>query len=176
MSTTELATYLFPVIDSTNDFPVVDSSTKWTLLQKARHDRYIAAMMMGPTPIIRDWSVQRQIPSDGIPFDIFTLSDDWCLEFLRFTKRQICEIAFLLAIPDNFPNRNFCPPTTALSLVCFRLAWPHRLKDCRLSVGLGLLKKKHDRQANQMGQASQNHHSHRAQDLSSLERFVARWC
>ena len=137
MSTNELATYLFPVIEPTSHFPIVDLCTKWALLQKARQDRCIAAMMSGPTQIIRDWPVQRRIPSDGVPFDLFALSDNWCLKFLRFTKRQICEMAFLLAIPDHFPHRNFCPPTTALSLVCFQLAWPPHLKDCIHWFGRG---------------------------------------
>jgi hypothetical protein len=30
-------------------------------------------------------------------FDLFSKFDDWCLEFLRFTKKQICEMTYLLA-------------------------------------------------------------------------------
>ena len=77
MSANELAMYLFPVIDSTSHFPIIDLCTKWALLQKTRHGKYIAAMMTGPTLIIRDWPLQRRLPSDGVPFDLFTLSDDW---------------------------------------------------------------------------------------------------
>ena len=65
------------------------------------------------------------------------MSDDWCLEFLRFTKKQVCEMTYLLDVPEKFPGRNTCLPTTALSLICYRLAWPHRLKDCITCFGHG---------------------------------------
>jgi len=93
------------------------------------------AMLTGPTPIIRFWSQQRRIASGGMSFDLFSKSDDWCLEFLRFTKEQICEMTYLLDVPATFPDRYAAPPTTALALVCYRLAWPLRLKDCMLEFG-----------------------------------------
>jgi len=73
------------------------------------------AMLTGPTPIIRFWSQQRRIASGGMSFDLFSKSDDWCLEFLRFTKEQICEMTYLLDVPATFPDRYAAPPTTALA-------------------------------------------------------------
>jgi len=54
--------------------------------------------------LIRFWPRQRQIPHSGAPFDLFQKSDDWCLEFLRFNKAQICEMSYLLDIPESFPD------------------------------------------------------------------------
>jgi hypothetical protein len=51
------------------------------------------------------------------------------VEFLRFTRRQIVEMAMLLDIPSQFGDGYEANPTTALSLVLFRLSWPKRLKD-----------------------------------------------
>ena len=43
----------------------------------------------------------------------------------------------LLDISEKFPDRFSYPATTTLSLVCYRLAWPHRLKDCIICFGHG---------------------------------------
>ena len=118
---------------------VLDSSSKWTLLRRSRRSKFLTIMTTGPITIIRDWPVQRSVQYNNIPqaFDLFQMSDDWCLEFLRFTKKQVCEMTYLLNIPEKFPDKFTCPPTTALALVCYRLAWPHRLKDCIMYFGHG---------------------------------------
>ena len=67
--------------------------------------KILMAMLSGPTAMIRFWPQQRLIASGGMSFDLFTKSDDWCLEFLRFTKKQICEMTYLLDVPENFPDR-----------------------------------------------------------------------
>lgn len=58
---------------------------------------------------------------------MFTLdhhTDDGCIEFLRFSKAQIKELADLLEIPSKFRYQFEAPPTTALSLVLYRMSWP----------------------------------------------------
>jgi hypothetical protein len=52
------------------------------------------------------------------------------VEFLRFGKAEMMELADVLAIPNTFRNHCRAPATTALALVLYRLSWPHRLKDC----------------------------------------------
>ena len=96
-------------------------------------------MTTGPTAIVRDWPVQRSVQYNNIPqaFDLFQMSDDWCLEFLRFTKEQVCEMTYLLNIPEKFPGKSTSLPTTTLALVCYTLAWSHRLKDCIMYFGHG---------------------------------------
>jgi hypothetical protein len=61
--------------------------------------KILMAMLSGPTAMIRFWPQQRLIASGGMSFDLFTKSDDWYLEFLRLTKKQICEMTYLLDIP-----------------------------------------------------------------------------
>ena len=56
-------------------------------------------------------------------------SDDWCLEYLRFTRAEIKEIAFVLQIPSVFRYRIRYTPYDALALVLYRLSAPLRLKD-----------------------------------------------
>ena len=70
----------------------MDSSSKWALLRHSRRSKFLIAMTTGPTAIIKDWPVQRSVQHDGTPFDLFRMSDDWCLEFLRFTKKLVCEM------------------------------------------------------------------------------------
>jgi hypothetical protein len=78
---------------------------------------------------IRNQSVPRRIAYTPGHFDLFAHDDEWCVEFLRFTRRQIVEMAMLLDIPSQFGDGYEANPTTALSLVLFRLSWPKRLKD-----------------------------------------------
>ena len=92
-------------------------------------------MLSGPTAIVHDYPLHHHIPYSPHMWSIQDRSDDWCLEFLRFSKQQICELAVLLQIPDHFDNRYQAPPTTALAVVCFRLSWPLRLKDCISEFG-----------------------------------------
>jgi hypothetical protein len=49
---------------------------------------------------IRNQSVPRRIAYTQGHFDHFAHDDEWCVEFLRFTRRQIVEMAMLLDIPS----------------------------------------------------------------------------
>jgi hypothetical protein len=69
---------------------------------------------------IRNQSVPRRIAYTLGHFDLFAQDDEWCVEFLRFTRRQIVEMAMLLDIPSQFGDGYEANPTTALSLVLFR--------------------------------------------------------
>jgi hypothetical protein len=69
---------------------------------------------------IRNQSVPRRIAYTLGHFDLFAQDDEWCVEFLRFTRRQIVEMAMLLDIPSQFGDGYEANPTTALSLVFFR--------------------------------------------------------
>jgi hypothetical protein len=50
---------------------------------------------------IKNQSVPRRIPHKKDRFNLFERDDNWCLEFLRFNRRQICELAVLLDIPSQ---------------------------------------------------------------------------
>jgi hypothetical protein len=99
--------------------------TLW-MQSKLQEELLLAAVASGA---VKNQSVPRLIRYEPTPFDLFSHDDNWCLEFLRFTRRQICEMAVLLDIPFRFGDRYTASPVTALSLVLFRLSWPRRLKD-----------------------------------------------
>jgi hypothetical protein len=102
----------------------------WWLAQHQRLQlNYLTAVLAGPTAIVKDWS-KKPVPYEQGHFDLFSCDDSWCVSFLRFTKRQICELCVLLDIPDRFEYGCRAHPTTALSLVLYRLSYPKRLKDC----------------------------------------------
>jgi hypothetical protein len=101
----------------------------WFALHQRLQCNYLTATLAGPTAIIKDW-IPEPVPYEPGTFDLFFYDDDWCVSYLRFTKRQICELCMLLDIPDRFEYGCRAPPTTALSLVLYRLAYPKRLKDC----------------------------------------------
>jgi hypothetical protein len=91
-------------------------------------------MLSGPTAIVRDRPSQRRIPYISQMWSILDRSNGWCLEFLRFSREQICELA-VLQIPDRFDNHHRVPSTTALAIACYRLSCPLRLKDCISEFG-----------------------------------------
>ena len=94
-------------------------------LQRYQHrQRYLVAMLIGPTPIVRDQAPHRCLSYTPHMWSILDRSDDWCIEFLRFRRKEICELAVLLQIPERFDNRYRAPPTTALAVVCYWLSWP----------------------------------------------------
>ena len=64
-------------------------------------------------------------------FNLFAKSDNWCLEFLRFTKCQIVELARAFRLQDlQLENRCRATPETCLAVLLFRLAFPNRYKNC----------------------------------------------
>jgi hypothetical protein len=87
--------FLLLLLDS-GLFYVLISVSRWILLRCNRRMKILMAMLTGPINIMRFWPQQRLIASGGMSFDLFSKSDDWCLEFLRFTKKQICEMTYLL--------------------------------------------------------------------------------
>jgi hypothetical protein len=60
---------------------------------------YLATLQLcGPTRVVKDCTPKRHIAYDPEQkFSIEERDDDWCLEFLRFTKEQVKEIAFVLS-------------------------------------------------------------------------------
>jgi hypothetical protein len=101
----------------------------WLGLHQRLQHNYLTAVLAGPTAIVKDWS-KKPVPYEQGHFDLFSCDDSWCVSFLRFTKRQICELCVLLDIPERFEYGCRAHPTTALSLVLYRLSYPKRLKDC----------------------------------------------
>lgn len=69
-------------------------------------------------------------PYSRVPFDINNKTDLWCLEFLRFTKSQVQEIAVELNLENCILRKRYtATPTTMLALVLYRLSSPTRYKD-----------------------------------------------
>jgi hypothetical protein len=66
----------------------------------------------------------------SIEFQLDDYTDDWCLEFLRFSRQQIKEILpFLRLDLCTWRNRYNPTPEAAFCLLLYKLSWPHRLKD-----------------------------------------------
>ena len=72
------------------------------LIQQRLRKRNIAIQRIRSNPLRRQIQRERlriSHPNRGRPpytqheYDLFTKSDNWCLEFLRFTKAQIQELA-----------------------------------------------------------------------------------
>lgn len=100
-------------------------------MRQIRKQRFLTVLLSGPAAAVRDRPPQRRLTyTKGKVWSIRRKTDDWCLEFLRFSRYQICELSVLLEIPDRFYGRYRAAPSTALAVVCYRLAWPMRLKDC----------------------------------------------
>jgi len=76
--------FLLLLLDS-GLFYVLNSVSRWILLQCNQRVKILMVMLTDPTSIIRFWPQQRLIAPDCISFDLFSKSYDWCLEFLRFT-------------------------------------------------------------------------------------------
>jgi len=130
MSTRKTDFLLFFLLFDSSAFTALDMNSKLLLLQKARQTKVLMVMLSGPTAVIKFWPCQPVLEYSNIPFDLFRWPDNWCIAFLRFTKVQLSEMAYLLDISEVFPGAYKAPATTALSLDCYRLAWPKRLKDC----------------------------------------------
>ncbi|RPA78931.1 hypothetical protein BJ508DRAFT_201315, partial [Ascobolus immersus RN42] len=64
-------------------------------------------------------------------------SDVDCIEYLRFTQDEVERILAVLEIPTNKRWRSRYRPTPELALCVFlyRMAHPHRLKDCMKVFG-----------------------------------------
>ena len=59
-------------------------------------------VLYGPTRVIKEWTPKRRIPYDPTKkMTIDERDDDWCLEYLRFTRSEIKEIAYVLQIPSS---------------------------------------------------------------------------
>jgi hypothetical protein len=73
---------------------------------------------------------RRVLPYKPAEFQLDNYTDDWCLEFLRFSRQQIKEILpFLRLDLCTWRNRYNPTPEAAFCLLLYKLSWPHRLKD-----------------------------------------------
>ena len=80
----------------------VDSPVPMVLLHRQRRVQRIGTLLYGPTRVIKDWTPKRRIAYDPTKkMTIDERDDDWCLEYLRFTRSEIKEIAFVLQIIHN---------------------------------------------------------------------------
>jgi hypothetical protein len=112
-------------------FEAAESPLPQLLMHRQRRMHYLATLLCGPTRDVKDYTPKRCIAYDPEQkFSIEERDDDWCLEFLRFTKEQVKEIAFVLSIPSRFHYGIRYTPEDALALTLFRLSVPKRLKDC----------------------------------------------
>ncbi|KAI5836712.1 hypothetical protein DFP73DRAFT_488334, partial [Morchella snyderi] len=56
-------------------------------------------------------------------------------EFLRFKQEEIIVLSNAFDLYSQYPHRYGASPTTALSVVLFRLAWPNRYKEMQHFFG-----------------------------------------
>ena len=110
------------------------------LVQQQRlRKRNITIQHMCSNPL--RWQVQHErlhishpnrgcLPYTKHQFNLFTKSDNWCLEFLRFTKAQIQELAQAFRLQDlHLQHCCQATPETCLAALLFRLAFPNRYKN-----------------------------------------------
>lgn len=62
-------------------------------------------------------------------------TDADCIEYLRFTKKEIGQILLVLNIPTRFRFRYRATSEMALCVFLYRMAHPFRLKDCMKVFG-----------------------------------------
>jgi len=63
-------------------------------------------------------------------FVLDNYTDDWCSEYLCFSRQNIHDIIpFLRLDLCTYRNRYHPSPEAAFCLVLYKLSWPHRLKD-----------------------------------------------
>ena len=111
-------------------FLAVDTPIPMLLLHRQRRIHRIITLLAGPTRVIKDYAAKRRITYD--PTNKWTIdqhNDTWCLEFLRFTKSEVKEMAFILRIPSKFRYGIRYTAHDALALILYRLSSPLRLKD-----------------------------------------------
>jgi len=71
------------------------------------------------------------LPYTTPQFNLFNKSDNWCLEFLRFTYAQIEELARAFRLQElQLQHRCQATPETCLAVLLFQLAFPNRYKSC----------------------------------------------
>ena len=110
------------------------------LMQQRSRKKRIIIRHIHSNPLRRQIQRERlrvSRPNRGRPpytrhqFNLFTKSDNWCLEFLRFTKAQIQELVRAFRLEDlQLRNRCQASPETCLAVLLFRLAFPNRYKSC----------------------------------------------
>jgi len=113
----------------------LDTTTLTLLYRQQRRLRHLIAMLSGPTAIVHEQGYKPPLDYTSQVWSLHDKSNNWCHEFLRFSKQQICELSVRLEIPEHFEGGYYAPPTTSLAVVCFRLSWPRRLKDCVFAFG-----------------------------------------
>jgi hypothetical protein len=94
--------------------------------REIRRKKFLSLCHLGQLNSIRPQ--QPQLTYTPSNFSIETRTDIWCIEFLRFNKYQINQLARLLEIPEKYRSRYHAAPTTALAITLYRLSYPSRLK------------------------------------------------
>jgi len=79
--------------------------------------------------IVGDWNSTHRIPYNSL-YPFYYKIDPTAGVKKCYGSPNAREMTIILEIPDEFDNGHVTPPTTALSLVCFRLAWSKRYKAC----------------------------------------------
>jgi len=111
-------------------FLAVETPTPMLLLHCQRRMHRIITLLTGPTRVVKNYTIKRGITYDPTNKWIIDQHDDtWCLEFLRFTKSEVKEMAFILQIPLKFRFGIHYTAHDALALILYRLSSPLCLKD-----------------------------------------------
>jgi hypothetical protein len=80
-----------------------ESPLSQLLLHRQRRVHHLATLLCGPTAVVKPYTPKRRLAYDpDQKFSIEERHDDWCIDFLRFTKDQVKDFAFILNIPSRF--------------------------------------------------------------------------
>jgi hypothetical protein len=103
--------------------------------RKVAHRRELRLRRLQPY-VYRETRHTLHPPYERFVFDLETKGDIWCVAYLRFTVRQIIELADLMDLKSIQYRHRYKPsPATALAIVLFRLAYPNRfIDDCLVST------------------------------------------
>ena len=75
----------------------IDTPMHLLLLHHHCQRQHITTLLAGPTKVVKNSSYQRKIQRDSTAgFILDNKTDNWCVEFLRFNKGQVKEMASLL--------------------------------------------------------------------------------
>jgi hypothetical protein len=101
-----------------------------TTRRRRRYRQAILQLINDQTIPLFPGRIRRVLPYRQREFSLDDYTDDWCIEYLRFSGSQIREILPFLRL-DLVPWRNRYKPTpeAAFCLLLYKLSWPHRLKD-----------------------------------------------
>jgi hypothetical protein len=101
--------------------------TALTIMRCAKKCHFLIACLTGPTAILKDWKPKDRVDYVPHDFDIHAMTPGWCKRNLRFSAREVEQLAYILAILGKYSNRYTATSTIALAVVLFRLWYPRRL-------------------------------------------------